>query len=129
MVGEELCDVGVEDEAVAGHDGRLDSVVNAARSRLPRQPPPMSVQLESEKAQEKLFLCSNLHLSNFPVAYLVFGHPVFSAYPTFVLYSASGFSSQSNSPFSLSFQHGVSASVLLCCLLFLGNYATVSVIF
>lgn len=56
VVGEELCDVGVEDEAVAGHDGRLDAVVDAARGRLPRQPPPVAVQLQSEKREEQLYV-------------------------------------------------------------------------
>ena len=47
MVGEQLGDVCVEDEAVAGHDGGLDAIVDAARCCFPCQPSSVAVQLQS----------------------------------------------------------------------------------
>lgn len=45
-VGEELGDAGVEDEAVAAHDGRLDAFVDAAWRGLPGEPALVAVELE-----------------------------------------------------------------------------------
>ncbi len=44
VVGEELGDARVEDEAVGIQDGGRDALVNGARRRLPRQAPPVPVQ-------------------------------------------------------------------------------------
>jgi hypothetical protein len=45
VVSEELSNARVEDEAVGIQDGGGDALVNGARRRLPRQPPPVPVQL------------------------------------------------------------------------------------
>ncbi len=44
IVGEQLGDARVEDEAVGIQDGGRDALVNGARRCLPRQPPPVPVQ-------------------------------------------------------------------------------------
>ncbi len=44
VVGEELRDARVEDEAVGIQDGGRDALVNGARRCLPRQPSPVPVQ-------------------------------------------------------------------------------------
>lgn len=47
IVGKELSNVGVEDETVGIHDGRLCSIVYAARGGLPGQSSSVAVQLQS----------------------------------------------------------------------------------
>lgn len=47
VVGEQMCDGGVEHQAVAVHDGRRHAVVDGARRGLPREPPAVPVQLQS----------------------------------------------------------------------------------
>ncbi len=44
VVGEELRDARVEDEAIGIQDGGRDALVNGARRCLPRQAPPVPVQ-------------------------------------------------------------------------------------
>ncbi len=44
VVGEELGDARVEDEAIGIQDGGRDALVNGARRCLPRQAPPVPVQ-------------------------------------------------------------------------------------
>jgi len=48
VVGEELRDRGVEDEAVRVHDGRGDALVDRPRRRFPRQAPTVTVEFEPE---------------------------------------------------------------------------------
>ena len=48
VVGEELGDRRVEDEAVRVEDGRRDALVDRTRRRLPRQPPPVAAQFQPE---------------------------------------------------------------------------------
>jgi len=48
VVGEQLRDGGVEDEAVRVHDGGRDAFVNRPRCRFPRKTTSVSVQFQSE---------------------------------------------------------------------------------
>lgn len=45
-VGKQLGNAGVEDEAVAAHDGRLDALMDAARRGLPGEPALVAIELE-----------------------------------------------------------------------------------
>lgn len=46
VVGKQMCDGGVEHQAVAVHDGRGHAVVDGARRGLPGEPPAVAVELQ-----------------------------------------------------------------------------------
>lgn len=49
MIGKELGNVSIEHKAVTRTDGRLDPIVYTAWGGLPRQAPPRTIELQSEK--------------------------------------------------------------------------------
>jgi len=59
-VGKKSCDIGIEDEAVAGCNSGRDSVVHTARRRFPCQTTLHAIQLKSDdKTKHPTFIIQN----------------------------------------------------------------------